>query len=163
MSMLNTGAVILALLGSAVIAGVFFAFSSFIMRALGKLPSPDGIAAMQSINVVVINPAFLGTFMGTAVLSLLVAALAIKGWGTPSAPFFLVGALLYLVGTFLVTGLGNVPLNERLAAVSAADSEAVAVWVLYLDRWTSLNTIRTVAATAAALLFTVGLMQGAGG
>ena len=133
------------------------------MKALGRLPSAEGIAAMQSINVVVINPTFLGTFMGTAVVSLLAAALAIKGWGTPSAPFFLAGAFLYLVGTFLVTGLGNVPLNNQLAAVSATDPEAISVWKHYLDRWTLLNTIRTVAAVAAALMFAVGLMQGAGG
>ena len=163
MSALNTVAVILVLLGSAVIGGVFFAFSSFVMKALARVPPAEGIAAMQSINVVVINPTFLGTFMGTAVLSLLVAALAIKGWGTPSAPFFLAGALLYLVGTFLITGLGNVPLNERLAALSTTEPEAAAVWGHYLNRWTLLNTIRTVAAGAAALMFTLGLMQGASG
>jgi uncharacterized membrane protein len=163
MSTLTTVAVVLALLGSAVIGGAFFVFSSFIMKALGRLPSAEGIAAMQSINVVVINPTFLGTFMGTAVVSLLAAALAIKGWGTPSAPFFLAGAFLYLVGTFLVTGLGNVPLNNQLTAVSATDPEAISVWKHYLDRWTLLNTIRTVAAVAAALMFALGLMQGAGG
>jgi uncharacterized membrane protein len=163
MSTLNTVAVVLALLGSALIAGVFFAFSSFVMKALGRVSSSQGIAAMQSINVVVINPTFLGAFMGTAFLSLLVAAVAIKGWGTPAAPFVLAGAVLYLVGTFLVTGLGNVPMNERLAAVSSTDSEAVPVWDHYLDRWTLLNTIRTVAAGAASLMFTLGLMQGSGG
>ncbi len=148
-----------AILGSAIIGGVFFAFSSFIMKALAKLPSSEGIAAMQSINVVVLNPLFLGTFMGTTVVSVLVAALAIKGWAAPSAPFFLVGGTLYVIGTFLVTGLGNVPLNNQLAAVSASDPDAVPVWQHYLDRWTMLNTIRTVAAIAAVAMFTVGLMQ----
>ena len=162
MSTLNTVAAVLALLGSAVIGGVFFAFSSFVMKALGRVPSAEGIAAMQSINVVVLNPSFLGAFIGTAVTSVLVAGLAVTGWATPSAPFFLAGALLYLVGTFLVTGLGNVPLNDQLAAVSAPDSTAVAVWDRYLDRWTLLNTIRTVAAVAAALMFTLGLTQGGG-
>ena len=160
MSMLNTVAVILALLGSAVIAGVFFAFSSFIMKALAKRPSPEGIAAMQSINVVVLNPAFLGTFMGTALVSLLIAVLAVMAWSTPAAPWMLAGAISNFVGTFLVTGLGNVPLNDQLAAVSAADPEAVPVWDHYLDRWTLLNTIRTMAATAATLTFVIGLIQG---
>ena len=157
---LITLAAILALLGSAIIAGVFYAFSSFIMKALARVPSQEGIAAMQSINVVVLNPSFLGVFMGTVVISVLVAALAIKEWATPAAPFFLAGALLYVIGTFLGTGLGNVPLNNRLAAVSAAETEAVAVWEQYLDRWTMLNTVRTVAATAAVLAFTLGLMRG---
>ena len=59
-----------ALLGSALVGGVFFAFSSFVMKALSRLPAAEGIAAMQSINVVVLNPSFLGAFMGTAILSL---------------------------------------------------------------------------------------------
>jgi uncharacterized membrane protein len=158
MNLVTTFAVI-ALLGSALIGGIFFAFSSFVMKALARAPSPEGIAAMQSINVVVLNPSFLGAFMGTAAISLLVAGFAVKGWGTPSAPWFVAGAVLYLVGTFLVTGLGNVPLNDQLAAVSATDSNSVAVWERYLDRWTLLNTVRTLAAMCSALLFTVGLVQ----
>ena len=163
MNIVTHALAIAAILGSAIIAGVFFAFSSFVMKALAKLPSPEGIAAMQSINVVVLNRSFLGVFMGTTVISVLVAALAVKGWTTPSTPFFLAGALSYLVGTFLVTGLGNVPLNNQLAAVSAADPDAVPVWEHYLDRWTSLNTIRTGSAVAAVLLFTVGLLQNSSG
>jgi len=159
MSSITIVATILALLGSALIGGVFFAFSSFVMKALARVPSAEGIAAMQSINVVVLNPSFLGAFMGTAVLSLLIAGFAATGWGVPSAPWFLAGALLYIAGTFLVTVLGNVPLNDQLAAISAADSGSAAVWEHYLDRWTRLNTIRTIAAMAAALMFALGLMQ----
>ena len=160
MNFVTTASAVVALLGSALIAGVFFAFSSFIMKALARVPSHEGITAMQSINVVVMNPSFLGVFIGTTVISVLVGALAIKGWGTPSAPYFLAGALLYVIGTFLVTGLGNVPLNDRLAAIPATDAAAVAVWEHYLDVWTKLNTIRTVAAAGAVLAFTYGLIQG---
>ncbi|MBT8058742.1 MAG: DUF1772 domain-containing protein [Gammaproteobacteria bacterium] len=149
---------IVALLGSALIGGVFFAFSSFIMKALARVPSAEGIAAMQSINVVVLNRSFLGAFMGTALISLVLAGFAVSEWGTPPAPWYLGGALLYLVGTFLVTGLGNVPLNNKLAAVSPGDKAAVEVWEFYLDRWTWLNTVRTVAAVVAAIMFIVGLM-----
>jgi uncharacterized membrane protein len=159
MNFVTTASVVVALLGSSLIAGVFFAFSSFIMKALARVPSHEGIAAMQSINVVVLNPSFLGVFMGTTAISVLVAALAVKGWGTPSAPLFLSGALLYIVGTFLVTGLGNVPLNDQLAAISASDPEIISVWQHYLDRWTLLNTTRTVAAAAATLMFTLGLLR----
>jgi len=148
-----------ALLGSALIGGVFFAFSSFVMKALARIPSSEGIAAMQSINVVVINPSFLGAFMGTAVLSLVVFGLALARWGHPSAMFFLGGAVFYIVGTFLVTLFGNVPLNDQLAAVSATDPATLDLWDHYLDRWTVWNHVRTVAALVAALLFTLGLMQ----
>jgi len=151
--------VVLALIGSALIGGVFFAFSSFVMKALARVPSEEGIAAMQSINVVVLNPSFLGAFIGTAATSVLVAVLAVQGWATSSAPWFLAGALLYLAGTFLVTALGNVPLNDELASVAAGDAAAAAIWERYLHRWTRLNTLRTVAAALAALMFTFGLIQ----
>ena len=152
---------ILALLGAALVGGVFFAFSSFVMKALGRLPSSQGIAAMQSINVVVINRSFLGVFMGTMILSLMAAGLAVMDWGSAAAPWFLAGALSYLFGTFLVTAVGNVPLNDRLAALEAGSCEAVAVWRRYLARWTGLNTLRTVSAAFASLAFTVALVQGA--
>lgn len=152
-----------AMLGSALVGGIFFAFSSFVMKALAKVPSSEGIAAMQSINVVVINPSFLGAFFGTTVLSFAAAGLAMKNWGHPSALFLLGGAIFYLVGTFLVTMLGNVPLNDLLAAVSASDPAAVEVWEHYLGRWVMWNHVRTAAAMVAAFLYTLGLMQRAGG
>lgn len=162
MNVVTDAIAVAATLGSAIIAGVFFAFSSFVMKALARLPSSEGIAAMQSINVVVLNRSFLGVFMGTAAISVVVAALAVRGWAMPSAPFFLAGGLLYLFGTFLVTGLGNVPLNNQLAAVTPGDPNAVAVWRHYVERWTLLNTIRTVAAAVAVLLFIAGLMRNSG-
>lgn len=155
---LLTALMVVTLLGAALIGGVFFAFSSFIMQALARLPAAQGIAAMQSINAAVLNRSFLGAFMGTAALSLLVGVLTILDRGTPSTAYGLAGALAYLGGTFLVTLLGNVPLNNRLAEVSATDPEAQALWTHYLKRWTRLNSLRTVAALAAALLFTLALI-----
>jgi uncharacterized membrane protein len=152
----------MALLGSALVGGIFFAFSSFIMKALAGVPSAEGVGAMQSINVVVINSSFLGAFFGTAVLALVVGGLALASWGSPSASYFLGGALFYLVGTILVTMFGNVPLNNQLAAESATDPGTHEVWEHYLDRWTMWNHVRTAAAMVAALLYTLGLMQNAG-
>jgi uncharacterized membrane protein len=114
----------IALLGSALVGGTFFAFSSFVMKALARVPSSEGIAAMQSINVVVINPSFLGVFIGTALLSVAVVVLVLQIGSHPSAILFIGGATFYLVGTFLVTMFGNVPLNDQLAAVSATDPDA---------------------------------------
>ena len=71
----------------------------------------------------------------------------------------LIGGVFFAFLSFIMTALGIVPLNEQLAAVTVTDANAVTVWEHYLTRWTLLNTVRTVAATAAALSFTVGLMQ----
>ncbi len=151
-------AAVATLLGSALIGGVFFAFSTFIMKALGRLTPAAGITAMQSINIVVLNPRFLGMFMGTTALSVLVGAHSAIHWQAPSSPWFLAGAAFYFVGTFLVTGLGNVPLNNRLAGLSTADPAAARFWEHYLDRWTFLNTVRTTGAMIAAALFATGLI-----
>jgi len=150
---------IAALLGSALIGGVFFGFSSFVMKALARVPSAEGIAAMQSINVVVINPSFMGAFMGTAVLSLGIVWFALTSGRDPAALLFLGGAVSYFVGTFLVTMFANVPLNNQLAAVSATDPAASDVWNHYLQRWTMWNTVRTAAAIVAALLYCLGLLR----
>lgn len=150
---------IAAVLGSAVVGGIFFAFSSFVMKALAGVPASEGIAAMQSINVVVINPSFLGAFMGTAALSLGLGSFALVSRSHPSALYFLVGAFFYLGGTVLVTMLGNVPLNDQLAAAGASDPAAVGLWEHYLDRWVMWNHVRTAAAIIAGLLFLVGLLR----
>ena len=42
---------LLAALGCAMMAGVFFAFSGFVMKALARLQPAQGVAAMQAINV----------------------------------------------------------------------------------------------------------------
>ena len=152
----------IALLGSALVGGVLFAFSSFVMKALARMPSSEGIAAMQSINIVIINPSFLSAFLGTAFLSLGVVVLMLVSRSHPSVMFFLGGAILYFTGTFLVTIFGNVPLNEQLAAVSATDSAAVKLWEHYLNRWTMWNHVRTTSAMLAALLYSLGLMQNGG-
>ncbi len=64
-----------AALGSGLIAGTFFVFSAAIMTALGRLPPQEGIRAMQSINRVILNPIFLGVFLGTGVLSAVIIVL----------------------------------------------------------------------------------------
>src|SRR4030095_15780948 len=96
-------------LGCGVSGGVFFAFSAFVMKALARLPSAHGIAAMQSINIVVLNPLFFTVFFGTAAICVACALRSLFVWQTTGAIFPLVGSLLYLVGTILVTIVFNVP------------------------------------------------------
>jgi len=99
MSTLTTAVGIMALLGSAISGGVFFAFFSFVMGALAPVPPSQGIGAMQSSNVVVLNRSFLGIFMGTALLSIAVIVLSLLSPVKTSTVFMIAAALLYLVGT----------------------------------------------------------------
>ena len=160
MNTLTIVATIAAIVGTALIGGIFFAFSNFVMKALERVPSSEGMLAMQMINVTVLNRWFLGVFMGTAVVSLILAIVAIAGWTSAHSPFLLGGAVCYIGGTWLVTAFGNVPLNDKLAAVEAGDPASSSVWEHYLSRWTTLNSRRTGAALLAAVLFSIGLRTG---
>lgn len=146
-----------AALGCALVAGVFFAFSSFVMRALGRLRPEQGIAAMQSINVVVINPGFMTAFLGTSAVCAMVLILALLHRHGGAMAFLVVGSVLYLAGTLLVTMLANVPRNDALAAVDPGSAAAAPLWSSYLDRWTAWNHVRTAAAFGAATSFTIVL------
>ena len=147
-------------LGSGLVAGIFFAFSTFVMRALGQLPQAQGIAAMQAINVTVLNPWFLGAFLGTGAVCLPVAILAVGSAAGTQRACLLAACALYLFGTILVTMLGNVPLNNQLAALGRDSTEAQALWSHYLSRWTFWNHVRTAASLVAAGLFAVSLWGG---
>ncbi|MBD2106472.1 anthrone oxygenase family protein [Nodosilinea sp. FACHB-13] len=143
-------------LGCGLVAGVFFAFSTFVMQALGQQPPAQGIATMQSINITVINPWFMGVLFGTAAGCLgLIAASLTKG--LPGAKYLLIGSLLYLLGTILVTVAFNVPLNDALARVNPDSAEGASFWTKYLASWTLWNHVRTGAALAAAALLTLSL------
>ena len=112
--------------------GLFFAFSSFVMTALARIAPEKGIAARQSINAAVFNPLFFAAFFGTPVACVVVAILTVIGWGEPGAQSALVGSVLYVVGTFLVTMVFNVPLNNALAALAPDSSAGAALWTRYV-------------------------------
>lgn len=146
-------------LGCAVIAGVFFAFSSFVMPALARLPPAQGILAMQSINVVVINPWFMGVFLGTAVSCFALAWSALRGWSEAGAGYRLGACAAYLFGTMAVTLLANVPLNEALARLQPQSPEAELAWRAYVTHWTIWNHVRGLAALIAAALSILALVK----
>lgn len=146
-----------AVLGCGLIAGVFFAFSSFVMKAFGRLPAEQGIAAMKSVNIVVLNPVFLSVFVGTAALCLVAVAASLFRWRDPDAVYLLAGGLLYLIGTFLVTMAFNVPRNNALAVAAPTDPASVTLWASYLTSWTAWNHVRTAAALAASAAFGIAL------
>ena len=150
---------LLAALGSGLIAGTFFAFSTFVMKALGQRPPAEGLAAMQAINVVVINPAFMAVFMGTVALCL---ALPVGAWWSgpmPGRAWLIAGCALYLFGTFGVTIAFNVPLNDALAPLTPTDPAAQQQWANYLRTWTLWNHVRTAGGLAASAAFMLALRR----
>lgn len=146
-------------LGAGIIGGVFFAFSTFVMRGLSRVPASEGISAMQAINIAVINPVFLGVFLGTAALCAMSIVAAMLRWQRPGAAYLLAAALLYVVGSFLVTMICNVPLNNALANLTPAHANAADQWADYLRRWTIWNHLRMLASVASSGCFIMAMIR----
>jgi uncharacterized membrane protein len=119
---------LISILGCVLIAGVFFAFSSFVMNALARLQPAQGITAMQSINITVINPLFMTAFLGTGMTCLFVVISSLLKWQKISLTYSLLGSSLYLIGTIGVTLVFNVPLNEALAKVDPHSVDGIKLW-----------------------------------
>jgi uncharacterized membrane protein len=147
-------------LGCAVVAGVFFAFSGFVMKALARLPPAQGVAAMQAINVGAISFAFMLALFGTGLACVAVAGWALTVSGAPYAPHLLAGSGLYLAGVIAVTIAFNVPRNDALARIEPASAGAPDAWTRYVAEWTVGNHVRAATALAAAAIFTVALGVG---
>jgi uncharacterized membrane protein len=150
----------LAILATALNAGLFFIFSVCIMAAFARLSPSEGAAAMNAINVVIQNPWFFSAFFGGALLSLVLAVLGFMQGGT-SGLMAATGGIVFLVAVIGVTIVFNVPLNNALAASPAGSAEQAALWHRYLDVWTMWNHARTAGALAAVGLFTLAFRQGA--
>jgi uncharacterized membrane protein len=142
--------VLLSCIGAGIVGGVFFAFSTFVMKALAQLPASQGVAAMQRINVVVLNPLFLGVFVGSALLSAGLSIASFFLWAAARSSLLLAAGILYVAGSFFVTIRLNVPLNERLARLNSESTQAAEYWPVYVREWSNWNHVRTVASLASA-------------
>jgi uncharacterized membrane protein len=140
-------------LGCGLLAGVYFAFSTFIMTSLGRIDQAAGIAAMNTINVEIVRSLFMPIFIGTTLTSAALAVMTVFRWGEPGTIAMLAGGAVYVIGMFLVTVIFNVPLNNALAAAHPASAEAASLWARYLQDWTFWNHVRTAASIGACALF----------
>src|SRR5690349_12234468 len=121
----------LVLLGA--VYGVFFAYSNSVVPGLGKTESERATAAMRGMNVVIINPRFLSTFVGPVVTTAATGFLLLGIDETTPALLYLAAAVVYLFGCLAVTGRVNVPMNNALEA-------GTLTWADYAPRWRRWNT-----------------------
>ncbi len=133
-------------------AGIYAAFSGFIMRSFATLDIALAIAAMNAINTAILRSPFMPLFFGSTVTALLMVIAGLWQWGEPGADTALASGVIYVLGMFIVTAAGNVPLNNALARVSGDNDEAARTWAHYLRRWTQWNTLRTIASLATLVI-----------
>lgn len=146
---------ILTALGCGLVGGVFFAFSAFVMQALGRLPATQGIAAMRAINVAAPAPLFMTALFGTALGCIVVVVASVSMREGLESILPLAGGMIYLVGTVVVTIAFNVPRNDALAQVDPLGTGAEGHWQRYHAEWTMWNHIRTGTSLTAAVLLAI--------
>lgn len=145
---------------TALMAGLFFAFSCAVNSGLARLSNAEYISAMQSINRAIQNPIFFLAFFGAPIFLLISTFFhygqAMRFW------FLLAATVIYLIGTFGVTVFGNVPLNNTLDPFnlqSASEEETARQRANFEGRWNNLNTIRTVSSTLAVIFVVIACLN----
>lgn len=145
-----------AVAGTGLMAGVFFAFSVMVMPALRRQPAKRGIRIMQAINATANTPLFGVVFVLPGLACIVVAIGAFADQADAGAGLSLVGALSYLVGAIGLTLVYHVPRNNRLDAVDPDDPTAAQAWMRYLGEWVPMNHVRTAASLIASVTLYLG-------
>ena len=137
---------------SGLIAGIYFAFSVFIMPAFDRISTSQSIAAMNSINESILRSLFMPLFFGSSIISLCLIIVAFVHWGEGGNGLILIAGTIYFVGMFICTVVFNVPLNNLLAKTDPNSENAHQVWSHYLSHWTRYNHLRTVSSLLTCIL-----------
>lgn len=144
-----------AIISTGLMAGVYFAFSFFIMNALKVLPDQVAIACMNSINKVILKSIFMPLFFVSSIFAIVLIFIADTG---PSFTWIVSGSVVYLLGMLACTLIFNVPLNNRLLTTTA--NFKVKNWQHYLIHWTRWNHIRTTSSLIALIFYIFALLNG---
>jgi uncharacterized membrane protein len=145
--------------GCGLVAGVWFAFSSFVMQGLHRADAREAVAAMHGINKTAVTAVFMTAFGATALLCLGLAVWGVLTWHDLRAKLVVAASAIYLIGSFGVTSAANVPLNNKLERVDASGPHAGRGWHDFYAPWLAWNHVRTITAIAAFALFLTALLR----
>ena len=148
-----------AALGCGLAAGVFYAFSTYVMPALGRLPAAQGIAAMQEINRVAPRP-FMQTQAGAALVVLAAAVAVLLDWDTSYGWYVLAAAPIYVLSVIGLTAGYHVPRNNAIDRLTAGDPASEQPWHRYVAEWTRANHLRALLPLLACALEIAALASG---
>lgn len=143
---------------SSVVAGVFMAFSDFVMKSLAAATPAAGIESMQIINRKVYGSVFLFLLLGMAPVSLGIPIYAIFAVSGPASGWLIAGGTIYVTGVFIVTIARNVPMNKRLDAMDFNSPGTASYWTTYAASWTRWNHVRSAASAGSAICYLLGCM-----
>ena len=118
--------IILVLAGTltALVSELYFGYSVSINGGLHHLSDFEYVKAIQSINAVIQNPLFFASFIGPLIL-LPLATFLHRDSNSMQFTLLLASSILYIAGSFGLTVVGNVLLNQRLAKFDVNKASAM--------------------------------------
>lgn len=152
---------LLAVLATALIAGLYYSYSCSVNPGLAKLPDTEYVSAMQSINLAIQNPVFFASFFGALLLLPLAAWQQFQAGDKTRCYLLLAAAVIYAFGSMAVTVFGNVPLNNALAGLArtkALPADIHSARLAFEKPWNNLHAIRTIATILSLVLATAACL-----
>lgn len=150
------GSLILAVITTGLMAGIFQLYSHTVMRGLARTDDKTFVSAFQAMDRAIMNPLFLPTFLGPFIFTGLATVLSLGEASRSLLPWAAVALVLYLI-VMIITFRVNVPLNNVIKA--ATDPDAGAVRARFGEgRWTRWNHVRSWLSTAAFVCLAWGLV-----
>ncbi len=139
------------------LAGIFFTWSNAITPGIGRLDDINYLRAFQNMNRTIVNPLFLVVIMGPLFLSFATAYLY-KSNHSYILWLLLIAAILYFVGVFLVTIMGNIPLNNLLDKTDLTNislENARSLRDQFELKWNNLHLVRTITSVLSFILLII--------
>jgi uncharacterized membrane protein len=138
--------------GAGLFGGVLYAFSSFVMPALDRLPPDRAVQAMQTINRQATTAGLMSVMCGVAVIALVLAVEGFRELDVRRGRGLVIGSSSYLAAV-AVTALFHVPRNQRLATLTTPHADVAQEWRSYSSAWSRANHARAALAIAASTAF----------
>lgn len=158
----NNGILLATAIVTALMAGLFYNWTTAITVGFKQLSDSEYVAAFQAINRAIQNPLFFVSFFGTAILLPICSYMQFKQ-GYSMVFYLLLGAtLLYWLGVMLVTVFGNIPLNNALDSFdlqNATLSDIKQQRLAFENRWNNFNMIRTVSSFISLVMVLIALLS----
>jgi uncharacterized membrane protein len=154
------GLTVVAAIGAGVAAGVYLAFSTFIMPGLRRTAPSQAISAFNGINKAApASPLLMLVLFGTGVACVLLLISGFLHRGEPAATWQLVGAALYLISV-IVTIAYHIPHNDQFMKVDPSAAGAGDTWSHFYSGWMAWNHVRTLTSVGGTVSLVLALRAG---
>jgi len=136
-------------------AGIFFTWTNAVTPGIGKLKDLEYLSALQSMNRVILNRIFYTVFICPVFMLPLATVLNYNSANSLVFTLLLIASIIYLLGVFIITAAGNIPLNNVLDKSDLENFSLEDTRNLRSEietKWNSFNLIRTITSSISFML-----------